>query len=197
MVHVPHYGEIEAPPLDLERTFRGVEAYFGAGLILRRGAAVVDVGASIGALAIAAAKRCEGEVEAWCYEPVPALYAALEHNLWKNDWLAGGKHRALNAAISGSRRGLTLADAVENAAVPRIDLLRLDVGNSTVEVLANARRSMWSRVDQIVIEAEDDAVRLRAVLAIVLAQGFGRLCILGPSMRRRRGVVVIAARPAD
>ncbi len=77
-----------------------VEEYFDVGASLSRGAVVLDVGANIGAFAIAAAKRCESDLRLFCFEPVPPLFRALEENLRRNRWLAPGAHRAFEIALT-------------------------------------------------------------------------------------------------
>ena len=97
-----NYGRVAAAlesPGELRTLFAEVEEYFESGAIVERGAVVVDVGANIGAFAVAVAKRCEREARLFCFEPVPTLYRALERNLRENEWLAGGAHRAFNVAL--------------------------------------------------------------------------------------------------
>ncbi len=85
---------------ELQTMFLEVQEYFDAGASLSRGATVLDVGANIGTFAISAAKRCEGDVRLFCFEPVPPLFGALERNLRENQWLTPGTHRAFNMALS-------------------------------------------------------------------------------------------------
>lgn len=85
---------------ELRTLFSEVEEYFDAGVTLKKGAKVVDVGANIGAFAIAAARRVEGELSLFCFEPVPMLYKALSSNLTENEWTRKGKHKGYNVALS-------------------------------------------------------------------------------------------------
>jgi len=85
----------------LQTMFVEVQEYFDVGASLSPGATVVDVGANIGAFAIAAAKRCGGQLRAFCFEPVPPLFRALQRNLQENAWLARGVHRAFDVALTG------------------------------------------------------------------------------------------------
>lgn len=84
----------------LQTMFLEVQEYFDIGASLSPGATVVDVGANIGAFAIAAAKRCRGELRVFCFEPVPPLFRALQRNLRENSWLARGEHRAFDVALT-------------------------------------------------------------------------------------------------
>jgi FkbM family methyltransferase len=102
-MHDGAYGEIATAHEsagELRTLFGEVEEYFDAGATLSRGATVVDVGANIGAFAIAAAKRCDKDLRVYGFEPVPNLFRALEKNLRENEWLASGEHRAFNVALS-------------------------------------------------------------------------------------------------
>lgn len=95
-----HVATVHESAGELRTLFVEVEEYFDGGAVLAAGSTVVDVGANIGAFAIAAARRCHRDLKLICCEPVPALYRALSENLQKNHWLSGGKHLALNVALS-------------------------------------------------------------------------------------------------
>jgi FkbM family methyltransferase len=84
----------------LQTMFIEVQEYFDVGASLSPGATVLDVGANIGAFAIAAAKRCHGQLRLLCFEPVPPLFRALQRNLRQNPWLAAGEHRAFDMALT-------------------------------------------------------------------------------------------------
>jgi FkbM family methyltransferase len=84
----------------VQTMFLEVQEYFDVGASLSPGATVVDVGANIGAFAIAAAKRCRGQLRTFCFEPVPPLFRALQRNLRENSWLARGDHRAFDVALT-------------------------------------------------------------------------------------------------
>jgi FkbM family methyltransferase len=85
---------------ELTTLFEEVEEYFDCGATISAGDTVVDVGANIGAFAIAAGKRAQGKLKLHCFEPVPTLFQALSRNLRENNWLRGGAHNAFNVALS-------------------------------------------------------------------------------------------------
>ncbi|MFO0724759.1 MAG: FkbM family methyltransferase [Myxococcota bacterium] len=118
-------------PGELRVLFSEVEEYFECGATLEKGAIVVDVGANIGAFAVAAAHRTEGAIRLLCFEPVPALYAALSKNLAENDWLKLGKHRAENIALSTPEESGTPCDFYYFKRFPRDSTM--DIAQKRVE----------------------------------------------------------------
>lgn len=76
-----------------------VDEYFHSGLRVAPGDTVVDVGANIGAFALAVARRCDGDVHLLCFEPAPATYEALEANFRRNDVLMRTRHRLFRLGL--------------------------------------------------------------------------------------------------
>jgi len=112
-MELPSYGPVATAHetrSELVTLFSEVEEYFECGATIARGARVVDVGANIGAFAVACARRAERQLTMLCFEPVPALYAALSSNLTSSDWLRGGPHRAMNVALSTPEEAGTPCD---------------------------------------------------------------------------------------
>lgn len=58
-----------------------VDEYFEAGARVSPGDVVVDVGANVGAFAMRAAERAEGDLTVHCFEPAPSIYAELRANV--------------------------------------------------------------------------------------------------------------------
>jgi FkbM family methyltransferase len=110
----------------LRTMFLEVEEYFEVGASISRGAIVLDVGANIGAFAIAAAKRCESEVRLFCFEPVPPLFDALEQNLRENGWLAPGAHRAFKVALTAPEEAETSGEFYHFRRFPRDSTMDLE-----------------------------------------------------------------------
>jgi FkbM family methyltransferase len=146
-----NYGEIATAREsagELATLFGEVEEYFDAGPRLERGATVIDVGANIGAFAIAAARRCERDLAIYCFEPVPDLFRALEKNLGDNEWLARGKHRAYNVALSTPDEAGEPCDFYYFRRFPRDSTMDLDRKRTEFEAFfaaqgARARRAAW------------------------------------------------------
>lgn len=110
----------------LRTMFLEVQEYFDVGVSLSPGATVVDAGANIGAFAIAAAKRCEGDLRVLCFEPVPALFRALERNLRDNGWLARGVHRAFEVALTAPEEAAAPCEFYYFRRFPRDSTMNLE-----------------------------------------------------------------------
>lgn len=78
---------------------REVEEYFASGVRVAPGDTVVDVGANIGAFALSAARRCEGDLRIFCFEPSPKTYGALEQNFQQSTWLKRTRHRLFRLGL--------------------------------------------------------------------------------------------------
>jgi FkbM family methyltransferase len=279
------YGKVATvleSPGELRTLFAEVEEYFECGATVSRGATVVDVGANIGAFAIAVARRCEREARLFCFEPVPMLFAALDRNLRESEWLTGGAHRAFNVALGtaedagapcefyyfkrfprdstmdlegkrkefetffaaqGARVGRsvswlgpgaklvertigwlpkgpvgqwmsdrvtglerlqvpqkTLSFALNEASLPRIDLLKVDVEGAEARVLAGITPATWTCVQQAVVESDGAEERTRALLSLLTARGLDRIRISTPPSTADRGlpnVIIHASRSSE
>ena len=279
------YGQVATvmeSPGELRTLLAEVEEYFEHGATVARGATVVDVGANIGAFAIAVARRCEREARIFCFEPVPTLFAALECNLRENPWLAPGSHRAFNVALGtaedagapcelyyfrrfprdstmdleGKRRefeaffaaqgarvgkqvswlgpgakvvertisilprgpvgrwlsdrvtGLvrlqvpqkTLSGVLDEAPLPRIDLLKVDVEGAEVRVLAGITPTTWATVQQAIIESDGTEERTRGLVSLLTARGLDRIRVASPASTAERGlpnVIIHASRSSQ
>ncbi len=110
----------------LRAVFLEVKEYFDAGASLWPGAVVLDVGANIGAFAVAAARRCGGDVRLFCFEPVPPLFRALERNLRENEWLAPGAHRAFEIALTSPEEAETSGEFFHFKRFPRDSTMDLE-----------------------------------------------------------------------
>jgi FkbM family methyltransferase len=132
-------------PRDLRTLFEEVEEYFVCGASLSRGATVIDVGANIGAFAIAAARRCEQDLRVFCFEPVPRLFVALERNLRRNGWLASGAHRAFNVALSAPEESGTRCDFYYFKRLPRDSTMDLEGKRVEFEAFFAAKGALAAR----------------------------------------------------
>jgi len=86
-----HYSEIVlepgAPPLaclnKIEAKYlydNDIPNYFRHGVTLRPGDTILDVGANVGLFAAQALRRCKGDAQIFCFEPIPATFDVLRRN---------------------------------------------------------------------------------------------------------------------
>jgi FkbM family methyltransferase len=66
----------------------------------------------------------------------------------------------------------TLSEVIREHAVPRIDLLKIDVEKSEADVLEGISPADWPKILQAVVEVHDVAGRLRAVEELFSKHGF-------------------------
>jgi FkbM family methyltransferase len=130
---------------ELRTLFSEVEEYFACGATVARGATVVDVGANIGAFAVAVAKRCVGDVHLLCFEPVPPLFHVLERNLRDNDWLSTGVHSAYNLALSTPAEAGVPGDFYYFRRFPRDSTMDLERKRREFEVFLSAQGTRAAR----------------------------------------------------
>jgi len=69
----------------------------------------------------------------------------------------------------------TLSDLIEAHAVPRVDLLKIDVEHAELDVLRGLSDAHWPGVRQVVMEVHDVHGRLAHVLALLRRHGLGRI----------------------
>jgi len=66
----------------------------------------------------------------------------------------------------------TLSDVIREQGVTRIDLLKVDVEKSEMEVIAGLADDDWGKIEQAILEVHDLGDRLRDVSALLRAHGF-------------------------
>ena len=168
------YGRVTTAhesPGELRTLFCEVEEYFACGATVVPGATVVDVGANIGAFAIAVAKRCACDVRLLCFEPVPALFQALERNLRENDWLSRGVHGAFNLALSTPAEAGVPCDFYYFRRFPRDSTMDLERKRIEFEVFLAAQ---WSRAGCAVSWLGPGARRVERAIASLHKGRLGR-----------------------
>lgn len=67
----------------------------------------------------------------------------------------------------------TLSEVIRERGVARIDLLKVDVEKSEIDVLAGLEDEDWAKVEQAVVEVHDLGDRLRGMSDLFRARGFG------------------------
>lgn len=66
----------------------------------------------------------------------------------------------------------TLGEAITDQSIDRVDLLKIDVERSELDVLRGLREVDWPKVRQVVAEVHDERGRLAAVVAELSSHGF-------------------------
>ncbi len=80
---------------------REVEEYFEHGARVRPGDVVVDVGANVGAFAVAVAARTGSDVSIHCFEPAHPIFAQLEKHFADHAILRATRHELHAVALCG------------------------------------------------------------------------------------------------
>ena len=144
------------------------------------GAAILDVGANIGAFSIYAARTARN-VRICAYEPMPDFYSQLVRNVAING--LDGTVRCFNSAVAGDARSrrlflytekfwfptlvapqdatsgtgvdvpcATLPDVLDSSGFAQVDLLKLDCEGAEYEILYNTADACFARIREIRME---------------------------------------------
>ena len=70
---------------------------------------------------------------------------------------------------------LTLSDIIEEHAIERIDLLKIDCEGAELAALQGLRAEHWPRIRRVVVEVHDRDGRLAQVQSLLRRHGFGHL----------------------
>jgi amino acid adenylation domain-containing protein/FkbM family methyltransferase len=211
----------------LHRETLGDGGYLRHGVRLPDEAVVVDAGANIGTFAVHVARQCRRPT-VYAFEPMPAVFAALEANVrlhgveahlfpsalgeksedeaqftyYPHASILSGRHgdaeterelmrtyvaNALRQAGTEDVDAEIRADRLESVTVTapvttisrvlranrieRVDLLKIDVEKSELEVLAGVEDADWARIDQVVVEVSG-AAEARQAAALLRRHGF-------------------------
>jgi amino acid adenylation domain-containing protein/FkbM family methyltransferase len=167
--------------------------YLRHGVSIRAGDCIFDVGANIGLFSLFVREQCP-QARIYAFEPLPPTFEILKKNaaLYLADArvfeyglsnetrnasfyyypefsMGSGVHDA-PAALASTRylRPLkTLSEAAAECGVDRIDLLKIDVEGSELNVLRGVRPEDWKKIRQLVVEVEDVEDRLARVTALL------------------------------
>ncbi|MCM4083133.1 non-ribosomal peptide synthetase [Paractinoplanes hotanensis] len=90
----------------------------------------------------------------------------------------------------------TLSDLIDETGVPRIDLLKVDVEKSELDVLLGVRPEHWARIGQVLLEVHDQEDRPARVRELLTAQGFQVAETVQPMLAGTGLLTVHATRPA-
>jgi len=77
----------------------------------------------------------------------------------------------------------TLSNIIEEQKVQKIDLLKIDVEKSELDVIAGIEEQHWPMIQQIVLEVHDIDDRVRAVKLLLESHGFTMTIVQGTNFR--------------
>lgn len=87
----------------------------------------------------------------------------------------------------------TLSHAIKESGVGRIDLLKIDVEGSELDVLKGIGEHDWGRIGQIVAEIHDVENRIESACSILSKQGFS-VSVVEFGLQGRRDGILVASR---
>lgn len=78
----------------------------------------------------------------------------------------------------------TLSEVIEENAVEQIDLLKIDVEKSELEVLRGIKEEHWQKIKQIVVEVHDRDGRLDRVIQLLEGHGYKLIVAQEPELSK-------------
>jgi FkbM family methyltransferase len=161
-----------------------------------------------GTIASVALSRCDGVVEMTFYPNSPASSSAYAHvmrqeTVTRSLLAASEVPESLAAEVLDSRFETTrhqcpqrtLSTLMREHGIEAIDLLKVDVEGSEVDVLDGIEDDDWPRIRQVVVEVHDEP-RLTAVLGALHHRGFVTVSEQAAQHRGTALQMVYAVRPA-
>ncbi|HVG19909.1 MAG TPA: amino acid adenylation domain-containing protein [Blastocatellia bacterium] len=91
----------------------------------------------------------------------------------------------------------TLSEVIREHGVERIDLLKVDVEKSEMDVLLGIEERDWSKIRQIIIEVHDIDDRLKAITEMLSAHGYELTVDQDQMLKGTKLYSVYAVRPVD
>ncbi|OGZ53404.1 MAG: hypothetical protein A3B25_02175 [Candidatus Ryanbacteria bacterium RIFCSPLOWO2_01_FULL_48_26] len=148
---------------------------------IKNGDTVIDIGASIGAFSVLAARK---GAFVYAYEPTPRSFELLKQNV-----VPYNNVKIFNLAVSGGKKVVTLEEApggdegntvmdsgsgrprfsvsaialvdiFKENSIRRCDLLKIDCEGAEVEILERALQETFERIENIAMEYHKNAERL-------------------------------------
>jgi FkbM family methyltransferase len=90
----------------------------------------------------------------------------------------------------------TLSGVIDRSAIPRIDLLKLDVEGAELDVLQGVRAEHWPRIHAVAAEVEDSNGCLDAATQLLDRSGFQVHARQAPELEGTPFHLILAQRPA-
>ena len=96
----PRSGRLRTQGVSEAALREEVDEYFQSGARVRAGDVVVDIGANVGAFALAAAEQVAGDLTLHCFEPAAPTVEILQENFREHPLLRGTRHTLHCAALT-------------------------------------------------------------------------------------------------
>ncbi len=96
----PRSGRLRTQGVSEAALREEVDEYFQIGARVRAGDVVVDVGANVGAFALAAAEQVDGDLTLHCFEPAAPTFEVLRENFRAHPLLQRARHTLHCAALT-------------------------------------------------------------------------------------------------
>lgn len=193
------------------------QAYLQHGIAIHEGDCLVDVGADIGLFTVFAS-RLQRNLRILCFESDPAAHECLKANAeaWGTAVQClpyGLDHESKSAeasffeALSGASgphdldveanaaQPRTLSGVIAAEGIKRIDLLRIDLGESELEVMEELSPDDWSKIRQVVVRAHDRE-NLESITLLLERHGYEIVVEPVSSLNETQPSYLYAIRPA-
>lgn len=251
--------------LEARQVYGQVRGYFKHGVEIGPGAVVFDVGANIGLFTRWVHEICAGDVQVFCFEPIPATFEVLRANVgllcsdslvpfncglgrepgelrfaYFPNWTVMStaysddveelkeqleesilrnikdvpppanrlrflppflRRRLLGAMIARSFepeevicRIRTVSEIIRENEVEVIDLLKVDVEKSELDVLGGIEDADWARIRQAVLEVHDLDGRLAEIEALLASHGLEQITVEQEPALKDSGIYTVFAR---
>jgi hypothetical protein len=89
----------------------------------------------------------------------------------------------------------TISDVIDEAHVKRIELLKIDVEKSELEVLRGIRPDHWKRIQRIVVEVHDLDARVRQINSMLGQAGYRTFVEQHPKLKNTDLFYIFACCP--
>jgi FkbM family methyltransferase len=216
---IVHHGPGDSPLFIFNEIFRQ-RCYTRRGFYRPHpGDTVMDLGANIGLFALYLQARAPG-IRVHCFEPATQTRRRLEHNLSANGLgedvsvyplavsdreRAAGLQQGRNSGVRSLFKNpnatagveivqcVGLGEALELCGATHVDLLKIDVEGSEVEIVEGAEDHVWDRIARVALEFHDQFRPgcHERVLCVLKSQGYRNLVV--DVSRRNPQVGVIRA----
>ena len=87
----------------------------------------------------------------------------------------------------------TLSEVITEENIEQIDLLKVDVEKSELDVLLGIKKEDWSKIKQIVVEVHDLECRLGKIIDLLKAHGFSQIMVEAEPILKGTDIFIVYA----